>query len=187
MEIDLPNMREQKAVLRRENVRKAVEQLQRGLEAPYMPGPAHFNYRAYSTAHLRTENEGWEAPPHEVVNAWFEHFKGSFPEYSSDRLLGELLGLAAHADRRMRAFRLGERKVPYGIWRRFLVLTGRVSQEIIPVMVIVEDREENSTKDEKLIVRDEFHLFQSNIKRNKSDPSFKTNIPGLVKHKNKGD
>ena len=141
VEIDLPDIPEQKALLRRENVRKAVEQLHHGLEAPHMPGPARFSYRSYSTAHLRTENDGWEAPPHEVVNAWFEHFKGSFPEYSSDRLLGELLGMTAHADRRMRAFRLGERKVPYGIWRRFLVMTGRVSQEIIPVMVIVDDVE----------------------------------------------
>lgn len=141
MEIKLPDIAEQKAAVRRDNVRKAVEQLHNGLDAPHIAGPARFNYRAYNTAHLRTETEGWEAPPQEVVNAWFEHFKASFPAYSSDKKLGTLLGLTAHADRRMRAFRLGERKVPYGIWRRFLVMTGRVSQEITPVLVIVDDLE----------------------------------------------
>lgn len=45
----------------------------------------------------------------------------------------------------------------------------------------------SGSEDEKLIFRDEYHIFHSNIKKDKSDPSFKTNIPGLVKHKTKSD
>lgn len=144
MEIELPDMGSQKEFVRRENVREACIALEKGLDAPRMPGPEKFNYRAYSTKHLLTEAEGWEAPAHEVVNAWFEHFKSNFPDYSSDLKLGQLLGLKGgngNGDRRMRAFRLGERPVPYGVWRRFLVMTGRVNQEIIPTLVIIEDSE----------------------------------------------
>ncbi|MEA7931569.1 hypothetical protein ONJ16_24865, partial [Salmonella enterica subsp. enterica serovar Montevideo] len=75
----------------------------------------------------------------EVVNAWFEHFKTSFPEYKSDKKLGILLGLTGNTDRRIRSFRNGERPVPYGVWRRFLIITGRVSQEIIPVIAHIDD------------------------------------------------
>lgn len=144
MEIELRDMGAQKDMVRRERVREAIDELMKGLDAPHLKGPETFNYRDYSTKHLLTESQGWEPPPHEVVNAWFEHFKSNFPDYSSDLKLGQLLGLkgsSGNADRRMRAFRLGERTVPYGVWRRFLVMTGRVSQEIIPVLVIVEDIE----------------------------------------------
>ncbi|MEA5720371.1 hypothetical protein ONQ97_25970, partial [Salmonella enterica subsp. enterica serovar Virginia] len=41
--------------------------------------------------------------------------------------LGILLGLTGNTDRRIRSFRNGERPVPYGVWRRFLIITGRVS------------------------------------------------------------
>lgn len=142
IENDPPRMILHNNIVHQENVRKAIVELEKGLNAARMSGPASFNYRDYSIKHLLTEAEGWEAPAHEVVNAWFEHFKSNFPEYSSDLKLGKLLGLkgnSGNSDRRMRAFRLGERPVPYGIWRRFLVMTGRVSQEIIPVMVIITD------------------------------------------------
>lgn len=142
--LDLPDMGTQKDMVRRAHVQEATEELLKGLDAPRLKGPESFNYRDYSTEHLLTEAQGWEPPPHEVVNAWFEHFKSTFPEYSSDLKLGQLLGLKGgngNGDRRMRAFRLGERPVPYGIWRRFLIMTGRVTQEIIPTLVIIEDSE----------------------------------------------
>ena len=142
IEIDLPDMGSQKEFVRREDVRRACAELEDSLNAPRMSGPESFSYRDYSTRHLLTEAEGWEAPAHTVVNAWFEHFKSNFPEYSSDKTLGQLLGLRGNnVDRRIRQYRFGERPVPYGVWRRFLVMTGRVSQEIIPVLVIIEDTE----------------------------------------------
>ncbi|KPY67013.1 Uncharacterized protein ALO94_05204, partial [Pseudomonas syringae pv. spinaceae] len=30
-----------------------------------------------------------------------------------------------------------DRKVPYGVWRHFLVLTGRAPQDIIPVLAFM--------------------------------------------------
>lgn len=35
------------------------------------------------------------------------------------------------------AFKDGSKALPYGVWRRFLVLTGRVPQEIIPVLAFM--------------------------------------------------
>ncbi|MDQ1228422.1 hypothetical protein QE443_004683 [Pantoea ananatis] len=169
IEIDLPDMGSQKEIVRKKNVQNAQVELENGLNAPRISGPEAFNYRNYSTRHLLTESDGWEPPAHEVVNAWFEHFK-SWSEYSSDKKLGQLLGLTGNnVDRRIRQFRLGERSVPYGIWRRFLVMTGRVTQEIIPVIVIIEDIEKNEDDPKRVIVYDEFHIFHSAIKKGKPD------------------
>lgn len=139
IEIDLPDMGTQRDVIRRERVREATTSLLKGLDAPHVKGPLSFDYRAYSVKHLLTEAEGWEPPPHEVVNAWFEHFKTALPDLGSDKKLGNLLGLEGNADRRIRSFRNGERPVPYGVWRKFLVMTGRAHQEIWPVLAIIDD------------------------------------------------
>lgn len=139
IEIDMPDLSTQKEIVRRENVRKSCELLKKNLEADHVLGPSGFDYRLYGVDHLKTENDGWKPPAPEVVNAWFEHFKTCFPEYGSDKKLGLLLGLEGNTDRRIRSFRNGERPVPYGIWRRFLVITGRVSQEIWPVITVIDD------------------------------------------------
>ncbi|EAX8573861.1 hypothetical protein FD492_22295 [Salmonella enterica subsp. enterica serovar Newport] len=139
IKIDIPNLKTQKDIVRKEAVRQACAQLKNNLQAKHIPGPTGFNYRQFDLAHLKIENEGWTPPATEVVNAWFEHFKTSFPEYKSDKKLGILLGLTGNTDRRIRSFRNGERPVPYGVWRRFLIITGRVSQEIIPVIAHIDD------------------------------------------------
>jgi len=38
------------------------------------------------------------------------------------------------SDRRVREFKNGARKVPYGIWRKFLVITGHVPQDVLTVL-----------------------------------------------------
>jgi hypothetical protein len=51
------------------------------------------------------------------------------------RKLGFLLGLQGRsADRRIRAYRNGAEIIPYGIWRTFLELTGRVVVDVKPVL-----------------------------------------------------
>lgn len=134
MEIELPNIDEQYRRVFAEGVEKGCQQLRENLNAPTVvcgiPSP--------NEAHLKAESEGFEAPPADLVDAWFSHFKETFPEYNTDLKLGRLLGLSGGAaDRRIRSFRKGEQVVPYGIWRRFLVITGRVNQEIIPVIAFV--------------------------------------------------
>ncbi|WP_337049988.1 hypothetical protein [Serratia fonticola] len=139
MNIDLPSIEEQKRIVFADNVEKSCAVLRNNLAAPhYQPEPG-VNAGAYGSKHLLTEEQGWEPPAPALVNALFEQFKYTFPEYNSDKKLATLLGLQTSGDRRIRSFKSGERTVPYGIWRKFLVLTGRVNQEIIPVMGFFDD------------------------------------------------
>ncbi|WP_407200912.1 hypothetical protein [Enterobacter cloacae] len=66
-----------------------------------------------------------------LIDAWFNQLKAHFKEYGSDAKLGVLLGLQGRsADRRIRAYRNGAEIIPYGIWRTFLELTGRVVVDV---------------------------------------------------------
>ncbi len=139
MNIELPSLAEQRRLVFARNVEKSCQALRDNLQAPHIDAVADIDINAYGERHLRTESEGWEAPAPDVVYALFEQFKTAFPAYNSDRKLAELLGLQTSGDRRIRTFKNGERPVPYGIWRRFLVLTGRVNQEIVPVLGFFND------------------------------------------------
>lgn len=134
MDINLPSLAEQRRIVFDSNVEKSCETLRQNCQAPHFPAVAAVDLNPRTARHMRTEAEGWEAPAPELVYALFEEFKDQFEAYNSDRKLGLLLGLEAGGDRRIRKFKNGERPIPYGIWRRFLVITGRVNQEIIPVL-----------------------------------------------------
>lgn len=140
IEIDLPDINDQRRIVFKDRVEKACQQLKDNLSAPRKRAYCSVNPDDYGTAHLKTEKDGWQPPAPELVHAWFQQFMDLFPEYGTDKKLGQLLGLTGNAcDRRMRSFRHGERPIPYDVWRRFLILTGRTNQEIIPVMAFVED------------------------------------------------
>ena len=135
MKIDLPSLPDQHRIVFEEATREAIAQLQANLKAPKITAQGLIDESLYARTHLLREHEGWEAPDPAIVKAYFRHFQDSFPEYGTDAKLAPLLGLAsAGADRRVRAFKDGSKKTPYGVWRRFLVLTGRAPQEIIPVL-----------------------------------------------------
>ncbi|OVZ83554.1 hypothetical protein CBW54_15835 [Yersinia kristensenii] len=137
--IDIPDIEEQRKIVFADNVEKSCAALRNNLNAPHFPPAPGIDVKAYGTRHLLTEDQGWEPPAPELVYALFEQFKNTFPEYNSDKKLAALLGLQTSGDRRIRSFKSGEQSVPYGVWRRFLVLTGRVNQEIIPVMGFFND------------------------------------------------
>lgn len=132
--IPLPSLSEQKKIAYEEGIKENVRQLQANLNAPVIDTGSEINTAEYGDKHLLTEESGWEPPAGELIDAWFTQFKRAFPEYNSDKKLGYLLGMVgSNTDRRIRTFRTGERPIPYGIWRRFLVVTGRVNQEIFEV------------------------------------------------------
>lgn len=111
---------------------EAIEKLQKNLDAPVIKGPA---VEVATNEHLLREFEGWVAPPADLVYAYFKHFQQQFPKYGTDKALARLLGLSS--DRRVREYKAGARTVPYGIWRKFLVITGRVPQDIIEVLAFM--------------------------------------------------
>lgn len=140
MKIDIPlvSIQEQQAAIFEAATKAGIARLKENLSAPHMPGPTDVDESVHSRAHLLRWAEGWEAPDAVLVKAYFRNFQDAFPEYGSDKKLAALLGIHGIGnDRRIRAFKDGSRKVPYEIWRHFLVLTGRVPQDIVPVLAFM--------------------------------------------------
>lgn len=134
MEIKLPGISEQQQFIFAAGVDEAIFQLQQNKTAKTVPGIREVNESNYSRMHLLRENEGWEPPHADIVGAYFRHFQSYCREYDTDAKLAALLGLTS--DRRVREFKQGTKPVPYGVWRKFLVMTGRAVQDIIPVKFI---------------------------------------------------
>lgn len=132
MKIDLPGIADQQTLVFTAATEAAIDQLRRNLAAPRVPPQQEVDESQYPRTHLLREAEGWQAPHPDIVGAYFRHFQHHFPEYDTDRKLAQLLGLSG--DRRVREFKQGERKVPYGVWRHFLVITGRAPQDVLPVL-----------------------------------------------------
>jgi hypothetical protein len=132
LKIDLPSLPDQRRVVYEHQISSACDALRANLNAPVVSATAGVDAGAYSCAHLKTESEGWQPPEPAIVDAWFRQFQNALPDYDSDEKLGALLGITrTHS---IREWRNGTKPVPYGIWRRFLIMTGRVVQEITPVM-----------------------------------------------------
>lgn len=134
MNIELPSIAEQQLFVFKAAQQEALQAMVKNGEAVVMVAPLSVDEITYSRTHLLREREGWEPPHKDLVSAYFEQFKSLFG-YGSDREMAELLGLSS--DRRVREFKQGKVPVPYGVWRRFLVMTGRAPQEVIPVLGIV--------------------------------------------------
>lgn len=135
MRITLPSIAEQQAAVFEAATQAAIDQLKANLNAPKLPSQTYADEAAFPRTHLLREHEGWEPPPPEIVRAYFRHMQDHFPEYGTDKKLADLLGLSG--DRRVREFKEGGRKVPYELWRRFLVLTGRAPQDVLPVLAFM--------------------------------------------------
>lgn len=135
MKITLPNIREQQKAIFAASTQAAIKQLQKNLEAPELPPQNEVDEAQFPRTHLLRENEGWEPPSPDIIAAYFRHFQSHFPEYGTDKQLAKLLRLSS--DRRVREYKSGDRIIPYGVWREFLVITGRAPQEIIPVLAFM--------------------------------------------------
>ena len=136
MKIDLPNIEEQRRIIFEESTKESMQILKDNLQVPVLPKQDEINESDYSSAHRLLESQGWEAPHADIVGAYFRHFQTHFPEYNTDKKLAGLLGLSS--DRRIREFKQGARKVPYDVWRHFLVITGREPQSVVRVFAYMD-------------------------------------------------
>lgn len=133
--IPLPSIHTQRLMILEMDTEQAILTLKSNLSGQHFPKVDSVDYASLDERVFLTQDQGWIAPPHDLVDAWFNQVKEIFPEYRSDAKLGSLLGLhGGSADRRIRAYRNGDEAIPYGIWRKFLELTGRVIPEIKPVL-----------------------------------------------------
>jgi hypothetical protein len=135
MKIELPDIPGQQRLIFEMATHEAMKQLVSNLEAPQLPGQVEIDESLYSRAHLLRKHEGWEPPHPEIVRAYFRHFQSHFEAYDTDKKLASLLKIAS--DRRIRKFKEGSQDIPYEIWRNFLILTGRVPQEIVKVIAFM--------------------------------------------------
>jgi len=131
MEITLPGITEQQRLIYEQSTKVAINTLEENLNAQVLPGQTEIDESDYLVFHLLRKSEGWEAPHPDIVGAYFRHFQSHFPEYDTDKKLAALLEISS--DRRIRDFKQGVRKVPYDIWRKFLIITGRAPQDVLSV------------------------------------------------------
>ena len=132
MEIKIPNLEEQKRFVFEQATKAAIEQLQRNLQAPVIKD-LELDESQYSNEHLLAEDR-WQPPHPDIICAYLEQFKRHSP-YTSDKAVAEFLGLKGkNGLRRLRAYKTGQDSPPFGIWRRLLVVTGRVPQEVVAVV-----------------------------------------------------
>jgi len=132
MKIDLPGISDQQQIIFDEATKAAIKTLKQNLKAEHYPPQETINEDDYPRTHLLREHEGWEPPHKDVVDAYFKHLQQHFPEYGSDAKLAPLLGLSS--DRRIREYKSGARKIPYGVWRKLLIITGRVPQDVLTIL-----------------------------------------------------
>ncbi len=127
----MPSIKQQQHIIFEESTKAAIDQLKKNLKAQVIPGQTEIDESNYPRTHLLREHEGWEPPHQDIIGAYFRHFQSHFPDYNTDGKLAALLGLTS--DRRVREYKSASRTIPYGVWRKFLVMTGRAPQEIIEV------------------------------------------------------
>jgi hypothetical protein len=135
MKINLPSIKDQQRIIFEESTKASIEQLKNNLKAPVLPSQTEVDESQYPRTHLLREHEGWEPPHQDIIAAYFRHFQQHFSDYSTDAKLASLLGLTS--DRRVREYKSAARVIPYGVWRDFLVLTGRAPQEIRAVLAFM--------------------------------------------------
>ncbi|CAK2502059.1 XRE family transcriptional regulator [Vibrio crassostreae] len=131
MQITIPTIEDQQRQIVADGIKKAIKQLQANIDAPVFAPQTERDEAQYSNAHL-LDKARYEPPHADIVGAYFRHFQSLMADYDSDKKLAALLGVSS--DRRVREFKQGKAAIPYEIWDRFLVMTGRKPQTIIPVM-----------------------------------------------------
>jgi len=132
MKIELPGIREQQRIIFEESTKEAIATLKANLKAPELPPQEEIDESQYQNTHLLRLEEGWQPPHKDVIAAYFKHFQNHFKEYNSDKKLADLIGVSS--DRRIREYKSGARVIPYGLWRKFLIMTGRAPQDVLPVL-----------------------------------------------------
>lgn len=132
MKIKIPEMAAQQRFAFEVATKAGIEQLEKNLLAPTFDD-LELDETDYDNSHLLSEDR-WKPPHPDIVHAYIDQLK-RHSEYTTDKEVVRLLGMnGQHADRRLRSYMSGTGKIPYGVWRRVLVATGRVPQEISPVI-----------------------------------------------------
>jgi hypothetical protein len=123
----LPGLNDQAkfvALARAKEIYQAIEALcqKPSIDLPLLLNGEPVNESDYPTAHLLAKDKGYEPPHPDLVKAYFDQLKAYDSQYT-EAGIAKLLGLSN--GRAIRGFKSGDRPVPFAVWRRFLVATGR--------------------------------------------------------------
>lgn len=136
MKIEIPGIAAQQRFVFEAATKAGIEQLEKNLQAPVIED-LELDESSYDNSHLLTEDR-WKPPHPDIVFAYIEQLK-RHSEHKTDKDVVIWLGLKGNnAERRLRAYKNGDNEPPYGIWRKILVATGRVPQEIEPVIAFMK-------------------------------------------------
>jgi len=111
--------------------KEAVKQLEVNANAPVIEPFTGFNESLFSADHLLDKHAGFESPHADIVKAYCDQLKQFDTRYTQAEIAREILGINA---RRLREYIQGKHKVPFELWQRMLVATGRTPQHIIKVV-----------------------------------------------------
>lgn len=116
------------ALARAKEIYQAIETLcqQPSIDTPLLLSGEPVNESDYPVTHLLDKDDGYEPPHPDLVKAYFDQLKAYDSQYT-EAGIAKLLGLSN--GRNIRAFKSGERSVPFAVWRRFLVATGRAAMD----------------------------------------------------------
>lgn len=132
----LPGLNDQAkfvALARAKEIYQAIETLcqQPSIDTPLLLNGEPVSESDYPVTHLLDKSDGYEPPHPDLVKAYFDQLKAYDSQYT-EAGIAKLLGLSN--GRAIRGFKSGDRPVPFAVWRRFLVATGRAAIEM-PALV----------------------------------------------------
>lgn len=132
--IALPSLSEQHRIVFKLATEEAIQTLTDNLKVEAVISPIAFDESKYSAAHMLMKEQGWQPPEKEIVCHYLDQLKAHNSQFTGKYLAG-LLGVG---DRRLREYKQGKHKFPYDMWRKLLIMTGRVPQHVEPVLVRFE-------------------------------------------------
>ena len=128
----LPGLNDQAKFVALELAKEIYQAIEKQCSQPSLDLPLLLNGEPvkesdYPVTHLLDKSEGYEPPHPDLVKAYFDQLKAYDKQYT-EAGIAKLLGLSN--GRAIRGFKSGDRQVPFAVWRRFLVATGRAPIEM---------------------------------------------------------
>lgn len=133
--VPMVSLAEQRRFVFEQSNKIAIKQLNDNANAPIAEALIDFNEQDYSHTHLLEKQAGYEPPHEDLVKYYCDQLKAFDSSYTQKEIAREILGIN---DRRLREYIQGKHKVPFELWRKILIATGRAPQEIQPVIAYCE-------------------------------------------------
>lgn len=110
---------------------EAIKQLEENLNAPVVEPLNNFDITQYSNTHLLDKNKGFESPNADIIKYYCDQLKHFDSQYTQKEIARSIFGIN---DRRLREYIQGKHKIPFELWQKMLIATGRKPQHVVKVI-----------------------------------------------------